>query len=173
MTKLILRVFIVCICGIASACPPDEKMIKSAMEQLYADEELVNYICIENKDCDLNEFSSKLDLTRPDLNPSSKKRVEALLAEPTKKNKQYFSALFIKTGCMYQMALSPDTSLSGIKIIKKNRKKLNIIRSLERETNELWKETDYGYDPKLKQFIAIRTRCYRDQEGNSISRTCE
>ncbi|MES2319853.1 MAG: hypothetical protein V4631_20430 [Pseudomonadota bacterium] len=159
--------------SVVSACPAEGKLPVDALQMLYRNQEVMEYVCVGNPTCDESEFLANLDVKEINLSSSPDKKISAVLVEPTKKGRQYFSAVFVKNACESQMVFSPDTSLSGLKIMTASKNRFYILRGTERDSTESWKETDYGYDSKLKQYTEIKTRCFREKNGKSVAIKCD
>ncbi|MFC7419015.1 hypothetical protein ACFQNF_03900 [Iodobacter arcticus] len=142
----------------ANACPSEDQMRQSIFAELFLDNDVVYYVCVENKNCDLEEFKSKLQVSQENFNNSSKGSIEALLVEPINKYKQYFSAVYFKDKCTYRLVFYPDVTLSGISILKRSYNDVRLIRTVEIESSVKWQEFEYGYSKKSKNFILLKKR---------------
>lgn len=156
-----------------SACAAAHNVRLEAAQALYENKEIVGYACVEDKSCSWAEFAANLDVKALNLGASPRKEVDAILVEPSRKGRQFFSAVFIKQAGKYVIVFSPDTALSGLKIVPEIRGDLHVLRGTERESAESWKETDYGFDCKSNQYAAIRTRCYQQKEGKTVRNKCD
>lgn len=157
----------------ASDCRSATNIPLEATQALFKYTEAVEYVCVENESCSHKEFAAKLEVKGLDLGTSPRKKLDAILVEPSRKGRQFFSAVFIKQAGKYVIIFSPDTTLSGIKIVPEIKSGLHVLRGTERESAESWKEIDYGFDCKSNQYAVIRTRCYQQKEGKPVRNKCD
>jgi hypothetical protein len=156
----------------ATACVAADKLPPGALHTLYKNTELVEYVCVENASCTEGEFAAKIDVKEVNLSSRPQGKFNALVVEPTKKGKQYFTAIFTADPSRPELIFSPDTSMSGIKIMPNSKNNMRILRSTELESTEAWKQTDYGYDAKTKQYMEIKTTCFHEKNGKGIAVKC-
>lgn len=159
--------------SVAAACPAANNVPVEAAQVLFKNTEVVEYVCVENKRCSQDEFAANLDVKPLDLGATPRSKVDAILVEPSRKGRQFFSSIFIKQASKYTIIFSPDTTLSGIKIVPEIKSGLHVLRGTERESAESWKEIDYGFDCKSNQYAVIRTRCYQQKEGKPVRNKCD
>lgn len=158
---------------VATACPAASKVPTEAARALFQNAEVVEYVCVENKRCSQEEFAAYLDVKEISLGATPRKKVDAILVEPSRKGRQFFSAVFVKNAGKFALVFSPDTTLSGIKAMPEIKSDMRVLRGTERESAESWKEIDYGFDLKSKQYSEIRTRCYQQKNGKPASTKCD
>jgi len=158
--------------SLVSACPAESVLPSDAVQALYKNSEVLQYICVENLNCSADEFMKGLEVKEVNLSSIPRERRRALLVEPVKKGRQFFSAVFLVKDGESRMVFSPDTTLSGLKILPISKNRLYILRGTERESNEAWKETDYGFDRQSQQYKQVATRCFRENDGKSIQVKC-
>ncbi|GGY28613.1 hypothetical protein GCM10007387_08470 [Pseudoduganella albidiflava] len=80
--------------------------------------------------------------------------------EPARKGRLYFSAIFVKEKLGYRLAFAPDLGFSDVKLLRQQDGGYYMLRAVERDSAEAWKEFDFRYDPIAQQYIQVRTRCY-------------
>lgn len=100
-------------------------------------------------------------------------RTPAIQIEPRRKRTQYFSAIFLQEQCKYNMVFAPDTTLSSVKLLKTNKNNFYIVRAVERDSAEAWKEYDFSFDLRIRKYIARTTRCYKALGARNVRLTCE
>ena len=137
---------------------------------MYADADLARYVCVENGECDIGEFSAQLEVKPVSLGPNAP---AAIQIEPVRKGRQYFSAIFQLDQCKYQLLFAPDTTLSDVKLLQQQKNNFYILRAVERDSTGAWKEYDFVYDPKARQYGEPATRCYRSKGGKDIKVKCD
>lgn len=160
MSKLLASTLLALISTAVFACPPEDELIKSATQIIYADADIRNYVCAENTSCNFDEFFPKVTVTKVDLIPPGNPMQEGVLVEPSNRGLQYFSAIFLRRECAYHLAFSPDVTLSGVKILDRNHNGMRLIRAIERDSTVRWNEIDYAFDEHTKTYVEIRKRCY-------------
>jgi hypothetical protein len=153
----------------AHACGPEPVMREQAVRALYADADVARYVCVDNGDCAIGEFASKLDVKPVTLGPG----ITGIQVEPQQKGLQYFSALFRQQDCKYEMVLAPDTTLSSVKLLPRQKNALYMVRAVERDATDVWKEIDFAYDPAQHQYALAATRCYRARGGKAVTVRCD
>jgi len=149
--KRCIAVLLSMISPVVLACGPEAAMRLEAFRTLYADPDVARYVCVDDGACGIEEFSRQLDVTAVSLNPAG---AEGIQIEPSRKGAQYFSALFLRDQCRYKMVFAPDTTLSGIKLLKRQKNNFYVLRAMERDSAEAWKEYDFAYDPATRQYAA-------------------
>jgi hypothetical protein len=158
----------------ASACPQDESARSGALRTLYSDADLVRYVCVENSECSFSEFSEQLDVKTVDLNGGHVVApVPGLQVEPLRKGRQYFSAVFARNGCNYELVFAPDTAFSDLKILKEQKNGFFLLRAVEPCSDQEWKEYDFTYDPSASSYSETRTRCYRVRGAKRMNVKCD
>jgi hypothetical protein len=161
-----MKLLLTCLLSVASsaaiACGPEAAMRLEAIRTLYSDADLARYVCVENGECDLDAFAAQLAVNNVSLGPDAS---AAIQIEPLRKGRQYFSAIFQLAQCKYQMVFAPDTTLSDVKLLKQQKNNYYILRAVERDSTETWKEYDFAYDPAAHQYGEPTTRCYRAKGG--------
>lgn len=165
-------VYLFFISSIASACPHESKLPSDALQILYKKPEILAYICVERSNCSKNEFLASLDVKEIILSTRPHEEIKAIMVEPIKKGRQYFTAIFMISACKSHMIFSPDTSLSGLKVMPNSKNGLHVLRGTERESTESWKETDYGYNLRAKQYAEIGTKCFSEKNGKTVAVKC-
>lgn len=147
-----------CLAGLLSlispvvlACGPEAAMRLEAIRTLYADPDVARYVCVDDGACDIEEFSRQLEVMAVSLSTAG---AEGIQIEPLRKGAQYFSALFLRDQCRYKMVFAPDTTLSGIKLLKKQKNNFYVLRAVERDSAQAWKQYDFAYDPATRQYAA-------------------
>ncbi len=169
-----MKLLLTCLLSVASsaaiACAPEAAMRREALRTLYSDADLVRYVCVENGECDLDAFAALLAVNSVSLGPDA---LAAIQIEPLRKGNQYFSAIFQLAQCKYDMVFAPDTTLSDVKLLKQQKNNYYIMRAVERDSTEAWKEYDFAYDPAAHQYGEPTMRCYRAKGGKSMTVKCE
>lgn len=158
--------------AVVSACPAENAVPADALHALYENSEVLNYVCVENPNCSKDEFVKGLEVKELNLGSDPRAKQPALMVEPVRKGRQYFSAVFFRTSIGLRMVFSPDLTLSGLKVLPAVKNRLYVLRGTERNSNVSWKDTDYGYDHKNKQYMPITTRCFQDEGGKAVAVKC-
>ncbi|WP_165497821.1 hypothetical protein [Pseudoduganella albidiflava] len=144
-----------------SADPSDLDQQSAALRTLYDDAEVNRYVCSDDPACDFEEFSSRLDARNVALTSSSAPSfLMGMQVEPARKGRLYFSAIFVKEKLGYRLAFAPDLGFSDVKLLRQQDGGYYMLRAVERDSAEAWKEFDFRYDPIAQQYIQVRTRCY-------------
>jgi hypothetical protein len=94
------------------------------------------YVCMEHNRCSFAEFTDGLEVTSVRLGqatPASPRL--GIKVEPQHNGLQYFTSLFILEPCRYRLIFAGDTSLSGVKLLRKQRDGFYLLRANERESN--------------------------------------
>lgn len=141
-----------------------------ALRILYADADIARYVCVDNSECDIEEFATQLEVKAVALNTVGS---PAIQIEPKLKGRQYFSALFLQEKCRYEMILAPDTTLSDVRLLKKKKNNFYMVRAVEIDSTEAWKEYYFSYDLAIKQYGAPAIRCFKTSGTNNVSVKCE
>jgi hypothetical protein len=70
---------------------------------------------------------------------------------------------------------APDTTLSGVKVLNKVKNNFYVLRAVERDSANSWKEYTFAYDAPAGQYNVTKTQCYRYQasEDKAISMKCD
>lgn len=152
------------------ACEPEAAMRLEAIRTLYADSDIARYVCVDDGACGVEEFSRQVDVSPVSLNPAG---AEGIQVEPSRQGAQYFSALFLRDQCRYKMVFAPDTTLSGVKLLKKQKNNFYVLRAVERDSAQAWKEYDFAYDPATRQYAEPAVRCFRAAGGKNNAVKCE
>lgn len=164
----------IALCGFsyqAFACGAEADMRTEALRALYSDVELTRYVCVENNDCAFDEFARRVDVQPVTLSPAP--AAPAIQVEPQHKGLQYFSAIFVQDQCKYRMVFAPDTTFSGVKVLKQQRNHYYVLQAVERDSAEAWKEYDFAYDPKERQYGLASTRCYEAHGTRNVAVSCD
>jgi hypothetical protein len=156
----------------AFACPNDSIPEEAALRELYADNEVVNYVCGPSKHCSAAEFSSQLDVARVTISAGAA-APDGFAVSPKVKGTLYFTTLFLKEGCVYKNVLYPDLSSSGLKILRKVRNGKYVVRSTDRDSRSEWSETDYEFDQTKGVYAQLTTRCFAFIAGRVVAKSCE
>jgi hypothetical protein len=156
--------------SVAFACAPEAAMQAAAIRSLYADADIARYVCIDNSECSVEEFSREVEVKAVSLNTDG---TPAIQIAPRRKGKQYFSALFLQEQCKYNLVLAPDTAFSSVKLLNTKKDNFYIARAVERDSTEAWKEYDFSYDRVSKQYSAPTIRCFKARGVKSIRVPCE
>lgn len=156
--------------SVAFACEPETTMRSAAIRSLYADADIARYVCIDHVECSIEEFSRQMEVKPVKLNTEG---TPAIQIEPRRKGNQYFSALFLREQCKYNLVFAPDTTLSSVKLLKTKKHNFYVLRAVERESTEAWKEYDFSYDLESKRYGAPTTRCFRAGGAKAVRMTCE
>lgn len=170
MRNFVLIVVLSLFSPMVSACEPEATMQLDAVRTLYADPDISRYVCVDNAECSLEEFSGQIEIKVVSLNP---KGAAAIQVEPMRKGKQYFSAIFLQDQCRYKMVFAPDTTLSDVKLLKTQKNNFYMLRAVERDSTEAWKEYEFSYDPVARQYTDPRTRCFKAVGGKNVIVKCE
>lgn len=153
---------------VASASPPAE-----IVAALFQDAELVSYVCADRDGkCSAVEFGGRLEGRSVDIKAPSAQPVKAILVEPVRKHRQYFSAIFVKEGTRYREIYSADLSFSGTTILPSVRNGYFMVQGVVRDSNAYWKEVDFIYDSARKYYWPEKTRCFQDVDGEISMREC-
>ena len=152
------------------ACEGEGEMQLAAVRTLYADADIARYVCIDNSECSIEEFFSQVSIKAVTLNTAG---TPAIQIEPKRKGTQYFSAIFLQEQCKYKMVFAPDTTLSDVKLLKTKKNNYTIVRAVERESTEAWKEYDFSYDLATRQYRATTTRCFKARGARIARVRCE
>lgn len=155
---------------IVVACEKEATMRLDAIRTLFADPDIARYVCVDNGECSIEEFSGQVEMKMLSLNPEG---AAAIQVEPMRKGKQYFSAIFLQDQCRYRMVFAPDTTLSDVKLLKTQKNHFYMLRAVERDSTEAWKEYEFSYDPVARQYTDPRTRCFRVVGRKSVIVKCE
>ena len=156
--------------SVVLACDSESTTRLEAIRTLYADSDIARYVCTDNGECSIEEFSKQLDIKEISLNPEG---AAAIQIEPMRKGRQYFSAIFLQDQCRYRMVFAPDTTLSSVKLLKKQKNNFYMVRAVERDSTEAWKEYDFTYDAVAQQYSDPKTRCFRARGGKNRIVKCE
>jgi hypothetical protein len=156
--------------SVVLACEPEAALRLDAVRTLYADPDVARYVCVDNGQCGIEEFTSQLEVKPVALSP---KGGAAIQVEPLRKGRQYFSAIFLQDQCKYKMVFAPDTTLSDVKLLKQQKNNFYILRAVERDSTEAWKEYDFAYDPVALQYSEPKTRCYKSAGGKNVVVKCD
>lgn len=148
----------------------ESAMRLEAIRTIYSDPDIVRYVCPDSGNCDIHEFSEKLDINTILLNVKGAKGIQI---EPTNKGAQFFSAIFLQEQCKYKMVFPPDITFNGVKILAKQKNNFYVLRATERESAEAWKEYEFSYDATAHQYSDPKTRCFRVSGGRTTSVKCE
>ena len=62
-----------------SACPAEEKLPSAALQALYRDHEILQYVCAANLSCSEDEFLEGLEVTEVNLGAYPGEKMPALL----------------------------------------------------------------------------------------------
>jgi hypothetical protein len=162
----------------AFACPSQEVSEKNAAKVIYSDEDVKRYICTDGAaNCDFEEFFSKLNISTIDLNSVGKSseyyKKDGLLIEPLHPFKQYFSAVFLRQSCTFELVFSPDVTQSGLSFLRKNKLKMPTILSRTQESAYRWNLTEYAYNSSKKSYIETKTECLKiTKDSKSVAIKC-
>jgi hypothetical protein len=167
MKKILIGVLIALVSTGGFANSLDERSEKQAAQIIFHDADVKSYICIENANCNFDDFFTKLSITEVNLGLSKKPVVNGILIEPLNRGLQYFSAVFLFEQSGYRLVFAPDVTLSGIKFLNAGASGMRRIRATERLSNDRWNESDYSYNVKSKEYAETRTICY----GSTDSKT--
>lgn len=174
MVKLTLSFFVLTHALSVLACEPESQMRTEAIRMLYADPDLTRYVCVANPDCGMDEFAAQLDVTPVALSPSAlNSKVQGLLISPTRKGSQFFSAVYMLEQCRYVMVFAPDTTFSDLKVIPKVRSGFYMLRAVERDSADTWKEYDYSFDLGARQYSNASVHCYRFRHSTKTAVPCD
>jgi hypothetical protein len=146
--------------------------IEKAIQYLYADVQIKDYVCEPNNECTIEAFARQLEISDTRLR-ADKKRADTIEITPKTKGTSYFTALFLIEDCKILPVFYPDPSSSGIKILKKSVNGMFIIRSTDRSSRAEWSETDFTYDPQKKAYQEQTTNCYVALGSRTIKKKCE
>jgi hypothetical protein len=161
------------LCSAAGAsCPSDQTAEEEALQSLYSDNELVNYVCGPGTRCSDAEFSSRLDVLQVSIS-SSTTIPDGLSVSPKTKGTLFFTGLFLRDGCRYKNVLYPDLSSSGLKITRRIHDGKYVVTSTDRDSRSEWSETDYIFDRAKGTYIVEKTQCFAAIAGKTISKACE
>lgn len=158
--------------GAACAHPAHARPPQSIIEYLYKDSELVAYICVEYSKCTASKFGDRLEAKKIHISADPKAKTDAILVEPVKKNRQYFSAIFEVRKGKYDPIFLPDTSMSGITVLPASRDGYRLVQAYVHATNADWEEIDFAYDRHKKQYLAAKTACFTSVDDKPIARPC-
>lgn len=170
MKKCFLVAILSLFSPVVLACDAESTMRLDAVGTLYADADIARYVCTDNGECSIEEFSKQLEIKAISLNSEG---AAAIQIEPMRKGKQYFSAIFLQDQCRYRMVFAPDTTLSSVKLLTKQRNNFYMVRGVERDSTEAWKEYDFTYDAVARQYSDPKTRCFRASGGKNTIVKCE
>jgi hypothetical protein len=157
---------------VASACEAEAHLRADALRTLYADQDITRYVCVDNEKCSFEDFSRQLETKQISLGPESTTSL-AIQVEPLRKGRQYFSAVYLLDQCKYHMVFAPDTTLSGVKFLKQIKNNFYVLRAIERNSAESWKEYDFAYDSPVRQYNLMKTRCFRMGENKTLNVKCD
>lgn len=151
------------------ACESERMMLLEAVRQIYADPDIVRYVCTAG-DCPIAEFAEKIDIQPVSLNSQGAAGIQI---EPVLKGKQYFSAFYLKDQCQYRMVFAPDTTFSNVRLIRKEKNNFYMLRAVERDSAEAWKEYYFAYDPEIRQYTEPEMLCFSTSGGENGVVKCE
>ena len=156
--------------SVGLACESEAVMQLAAIRSLYSDADIARYVCVDNSECTSEEFSRQVEVRTITLNTEG---TPAIQIEPRRKGTQYFSAIFLQEQCKYNMVFAPDTTLSSVKLLKTKKNNFYIVRAVERNSTEEWKEYDFSFDRATRQYSAPTARCYKAHGARIVRMTCE
>lgn len=156
--------------SIGHACEPEAAIQLAAIRSLYSDADIARYVCVDNNECTEEEFSRQLEVRSIRLNTE---RTPAIQIEPRRKGTQYFSAIFLQEQCKYNMVFAPDTTLSSVKLLKTKKNNFYVVRGVERDSAEAWKEYDFSFDLRTRKYSIPTARCYKALGARNVRVTCE
>ncbi|WP_156902071.1 hypothetical protein [Azohydromonas australica] len=138
---------------------PCPEIIKTAVQELYTMGETKDYICGPDIDCTIENFTNALEISNIQLHANTA-APDAIQITPKTKGTSYFTAIFLMENCKSRLVFYPDTSSSGIKLLKPSSNGMFIIRSTARQSRAQWSETDYHYDLNKQAYQEQKTVCY-------------
>ncbi|MYN20617.1 hypothetical protein GTP81_28140 [Rugamonas sp. FT107W] len=170
MRKRCSTVLLSLISPVVLACEPEAALRLEAIRTLYADPDIARYVCVDDGACGIEEFARQIDVRTVSLSPAGAGGIQV---EPVRKGAQYFSALFLRDQCRYKMVFAPDTTLSDVKLLKKQKNNFYVLRAVERDSAQAWKEYDFAYDPATRQYAEPAARCFSAAGGKNNVVKCE
>ncbi len=99
----------------------------------YADKELVYYLCVDSPACTVSQFGARLEASSVRLRVDAAGCNDALLVEPIRKQRQFFSVLFVRSGA-YRMMHFADLSTNGLTVLPLSRNGYYLISERMRES---------------------------------------
>ena len=170
MRQQLLFAFISLLSSAGFACEDEGAMQLAAVRTVYADADIARYVCIDISECSIEEFFRQVEIKAVTLDAAG---TPAIQIEPRRKGTQYFSAIFLQEQCKYTMVFAPDTTLSSVKLLKTKKNNYYILRAVEHESTDSWKEYDFSYDLASRQYSKPTAHCFKAR-GDKIARvTCE
>jgi len=165
---------ILALCATDAACCAAEPTLRSgALRSLYGDSDAVQYVCGE-VECTLQEFIKGLATRRLRLAAGATVD-DALLIEPQRKGRQYFSALYLldRQACFYRLVFAPDVSASSLRLLASVHDNHYDVRSVQRDSADKWREENFSYEASQSRYVSSVTRCFADVDGKTKSVPCE
>ena len=160
--------------GTVSACPDagDTRpaLPQRVLEQLAANDDVKQYVCAEAASCTAQELGEGLAASGLRLKPAAAAD-DALLVEPTRKGRQFFSAIFVD-GDNARMVFGPDVSMTGVRVLPRVRNGYYMLRSVSRDSTVEWDEYDFAYDTAKQQYWPAGRKCYAQVQGKAKARKC-
>lgn len=171
MRKIIFLALIFVFYSSRGSCCVDSPLARTeAARSLYADRDIVNYVCIDEAECKFEAFFSRLTLKDVSLNNSG---AQGLQIEPKTKGRQYFSAIFLNDRGKYHLVFAPDTSYSDVSIRKTSLNKFYPVVAIERESTDKWKEYTFNFDAVHMQYMNPQVQCVAKRGNHTIFSKCE
>lgn len=151
---------------------PCPEIVKTTAQELYTMGEIKDYICGPDIDCTIEIFTNSLEISNVKLHTNTT-APDAIQITPKTKGVSYFTAIFLIENCKSRLVFYPDTSSSGIKLLKPSSNGMFIIRSTARESRTQWSETDYHYDLNKRAYQEQRTACYAMRATQAAKIKCQ
>ena len=144
----------------AACCAAEKTLRTDAVRSLYGDSDVVQYVCGEVQ-CTVQAFAKGLDIRKLRI-AAGTTADDALLVEPAKKARQYFSALYLldRKACLYRLVFAPDVTASSLTLLPRVHDNHYDVRSFQRDGAAYWREEDFSYDAGKSRYVRIITRCF-------------
>lgn len=151
----------------ADDCQNESAIRREAIRRLYDEREAVEYVCGPSLSCSEKQFTSMVEVKPVVLTPGTTNS-DGLAVTPKTKGVAYFTALFLKEQCSYRMVFSPDSTSSGLKLLRKERNGKYLVTSTDRSSRSEWAETEYAYDKESGVYQMGETKCFAFVGGKEI-----